>query len=127
MNQEKIRNYLNERYKGDDILTNENFDKILFTAYTFIKVYFPIESLDEDTLSPIVAEEALFISKYDIDFNAYYEYNGLSTFDIAGVVKGTMGDVRGELFPPIVKGMLEKAGIVIQLNIGRVKNQYTYL
>lgn len=127
MNKEKIRNYLNERYNGDDILSNENFDKILFTAYTFISVYFPIEDLDEDTLSPIVAEEALFISKYDIDFNAYYEYAGLKIIDIAGAVKATLSDIKGDIFPPIVKGMLEKAGVFTQLTIGRVKNQYTYL
>lgn len=129
MNKEKIRNYLESRYNAEAILSldNEVFEKILFTAYRLLSTYYSIENVEEDIITPIIAEESLFISKYDVDFNAFYEYSGLQTFDISSAVKGTVMESKNDLFSPIVKAMLEKEGIVSKISVGRVKNHYTYL
>lgn len=129
MNKEKIRNYLENRYGSDEVLnlSEDEFQRLIFTAFSFLSVYFPINSFDEDVVSPIIAEEAIYIKKIDIDFNAYFEYSGLTTFDIAGAIKGTVGNQYNEYFSPIVKAMLEKEGLTSIISIGKVKNQFTYL
>jgi hypothetical protein len=129
MNKEKIRKYLESRYNADKILNldEETFDKILFTAYSLLSTYYSIKDVEEDIISPIIAEQSIFMSKYDIDFDAYYEYSGLSTFDIGSAVKGTVRETKNDLISPIVLAMLEKEGIVNLVSTGRVKNHYTYL
>ena len=129
MNKEKIRKYLESRYNADKILNldEETFDKILFTAYSLLSTYYSIKDVEEDIISPIIAEQSIFMSKYDIDFDAYYEYSGLSTFDIGSAVKGTVREIKNDLISPIVLAMLEKEGIVNLVATGRVKNHYTYL
>lgn len=129
MNKEKIRNYIEKRYNTEEILNldEESRDSIFFTAFVLLSVFYSIEVVDVDIASQIIAEEAIFLSKFNIDFNAYYQYEGLSSFDIAGAIKGSVEFRNNELFSPIVKAMLEREGLVQLVSYSRVKNSYTYL
>jgi hypothetical protein len=77
-----------------------------------LETYYKIdELLVPETRNTIIAEETLFVFKNNTDFEKFYEYEGLSQFNIAGAIAGTVTDDEGKLIPSFVKALLYAAGI----------------
>lgn len=111
---EDIKNYLNGRARAEQILklTDKELEKYVNLALTILETYYKIdELLVPETRNTIIAEETLFVFKNNTDFEKFYEYEGLSQFNIAGAIAGTVTDDEGKLIPSFVKALLYAAGI----------------
>lgn len=111
---EDIKNYLNGRARAEQILklTDNELEKYVNLALIILETYYKIdELLVPETRNTIIAEETLFVFKNNTDFEKFYEYEGLSQFNIAGAIQGTVSDDEGKLIPSFVKALLYAAGI----------------
>lgn len=111
---EDIKNYLNGRARAEQILklSDNELEKYVNLALIILETYYKMdELLVPETRNAIIAEETLFVFKNNTDFEKFYEYEGLSQFNIAGAIQGTVSDDEGKLIPSFVKALLFAAGI----------------
>lgn len=59
----------------------------------------------------IIGQQTLFVFNNNVDFQKFYEYEGLKQFNIAGAIQGTVTDENGSLIPGFVKSLLLAAGV----------------
>jgi hypothetical protein len=73
----------------------------------------------------------LFLYNSNIDLNLFYQYEGLTSFNIGkGAVQGSVDyKNKGDLLSALVKNMLASLGIEekIELADSKVKNSFTWL
>lgn len=71
-------------------LTDEEKARTIFTATEVLKRHYSnLDSLTEDNLNKIIAEEAIYVAANPWAFkNAYNEYEGLSKFEVHDAVGG---------------------------------------
>ena len=133
MTLEKIKAYLDRRINTDDILklSDEELTKYFETSKLILNTFYVIDDIPiEDSKALVYGEEMLFLFNSNIDINLFYQYNGLSTFDIGGAVKGTVDySQRGELIPNLLKAILASLDIPEKMEDPnkRVKNVFTCL
>ena len=133
MTLEKVKTYLNRRINTDDILklSDEELTKYFETSKLILNTFYVIDDIQiDDSKALVYGEEMLFLFNSNIDINLFYQYNGLSTFDIGGAVKGTVDySQRGELIPNLLKAILASLDIPEKMEdpTKRVKNVFTCL
>lgn len=132
MNLTDIKTYLTKRINTEDFLSlsDEELEKYMYTADKLLNTYYKVETIiDEDVYIGILAEEMLFLSKVNIDLNLFYEYNGLTSFNIGGAVQGSVDySNKGNLFSIFVKASLENLGIEKKTDLpeNRTKNIFSW-
>lgn len=130
---EKVKQYLNRRINTEELLKldNDKLEKYFNTASLILNTFYVLDSVSVlDSLALIYGEEMLFLFNSNIDLNLFYQYNGLSTFDIGGAVKGTVDySLKGEYIPAMLKAIL--ASLEVEERIedpnSKVKCAYTCL
>lgn len=133
MTLEKVKAYLDRRINTDDILklSDEELTKYFETSKLILNTFYVIDDIQiDDSKALVYGEEMLFLFNSNIDINLFYQYNGLSTFDIGGAVKGTVDySQRGELIPNLLKAILASLDIPEKMEDPnkRVKNVFTCL
>lgn len=107
---EKIKEYLNRRINTDELLklNNAQLEKYFNTANLILNTFYVMEDVPiEESEALIYGEEMLFLFNANIDLNLFYQYQGLSTFDVGGAIKGTVDySQKGELIAPMLKAIL---------------------
>ncbi len=131
----EIKEYLVSRINAYELLelTDEDLSKYMTTAINILDTFYGIgdyELLDSE-LVPVVAEEMIFLFNSNIDLNLFYQYEGLTSFNIGkGAVQGAVDyKNKGDLFSRYVKAMLERLGIspIVEDPNLKVKNSFTWL
>lgn len=129
-----IKIYLATRINTSEILSesDEVLVQYLTTAERILNTFYYIEQIsDEKDLIAVVAEEMLFLYNSNIDLNLFYQYEGLTSFNIGkGSVQGSVDyKNKGDLLSAMVKAMLASLGIEEKIEIpdSKVKNGFTWL
>lgn len=108
---DKIQQYLNKRARGEALAADIQLEKYIQLSKNILKVYYYIDSVAEQDYIWILAQESLFIYNNNIDLDTFYTYEGLSTFNIAGSIQGTVSDETGSLLSPFVKAICKSLDI----------------
>lgn len=134
MTLDDIKTYLSTRINAEGLLSqsDEELNKFMFTSQNLLGTFYYIEEIKEDSdLAKVVGEEMLFLFNSNIDLNLFYQYEGLTSFDVGnGAIKGSVDyKNKGDLFSAYVKAILASLGIEekIQNPDAKVKNGYTWL
>lgn len=129
-----IKIYLATRINTSEILSesDEVLIQYLATAERILNTFYYMEQITEERdLIAVVAEEMLFLYNSNIDLNLFYQYEGLTSFNIGkGAVQGSIDyKNKGDLLSAMVKAMLASLGIEekIELPDSKVKNGFTWL
>lgn len=133
MNLADIKTYLSTRINASDFLSlsDDELTKYMLTASNLLSTFYKMEDLTDDSiLSRVTGEEMLFLFNSNIDLNLFYYYEGLTSFDIGGAIKGAVDYKNvGDLFSTYVKAILESEGIEERIDSPnkKVKNKFTWL
>ena len=134
MNLNDIKTYLSKRINVSDFLelSDEQLQKYMITAANILDVFYYMDQLkDDQKLAAVIAQEMVFLFHANIDLNLFYQYQGLTTFNIGkSAIQGSVDfKNKGDLFSTYVKAMLQSLGIEekIQLPDSKVKNGFTWL
>lgn len=129
-----IKIYLATRINTSEILSesDEVLIQYLATAERILNTFYYMEQITEERdLIAVVAEEMLFLYNSNIDLNLFYQYEGLTSFNIGkGAVQGSVDyKNKGDLLSAMVKAMLASLGIEekIELPDSKVRNGFTWL
>lgn len=129
-----IKTYLDTRINAVQFLElqDEQLSKYMLTSINLLDTFYIMEELKDDVkLAKVVGEEMLFLFNSNIDLNLFYQYEGLTSFQIGnGAVQGSVDySNKGDLFSPIVKAMLDAFGVEerIESPNARVKSGFTWL
>lgn len=134
MELDKIKLYLATRINSSEFLAEE--DEILLqylaTAQRILNIFYYMEQIiNQNDLIAVIAEQMLFLYNSNIDLNLFYQYEGLTSFNIGkGAVQGSVDyKNKGDLLSALVKNMLASLGIEekIELADSKVKNSFTWL
>jgi len=133
MNLADIKTYLSTRINASDILSlsDAELTKYMSTASNLLNVFYKMEDLTDDSkLALVTGEEMLFLFNSNIDLNLFYQYEGLTSFDVGGAIKGSVDYKNvGDLFSQYVKAFLESEGIEEKIDSPnkKVKHRFTWL
>ena len=133
MNLADIKTYLSTRINASDILSlsDAELTKYMSTASNLLSTFYKIEDLTDDSkLALVTGEEMLFLFNSNIDLNLFYQYEGLTSFDVGGAIKGSVDYKNvGDLFSQYVKAFLESEGIEEKIDSPnkKVKHKFTWL
>lgn len=133
MNLDDTKNYLVTRINSSELLLLSDLEltKYFTTASNLLNTFYKMEDLlDDSILTRVTGEEMLFLFNSNIDLNLFYQYEGLTSFDIGGAIKGAVDYKNvGDLFSTYVKAILESEGIEekIESPNKKVKNKFTWL
>lgn len=128
-----VKAYLSTRINSSDLLLNsdEDLTKYMTTAQNLLNTFYHIENLSDEDLVKVVGEEMLFLFNSNIDLNLFYQYEGLSSFNVGnGAIQGSVDyKNKGDMFSAYVKSILESLGIEekIEQPNSKVRNGYTWL
>jgi len=127
-----IKTYLATRINAEDLLalSDDELTKYMNTSYNLLNTFYKLEEITSaDDLTKVVSEEMIFLFNADIDLNLFYQYEGLTSFDVGGAIKGSVDyKNKGDLFSPFVKAILAALGIEerIESPNSKVKNGFTW-
>jgi len=133
MNLDDIKIYLSTRINSSDLLLLSDFEltKYMSTASNLLSTFYKMEDLTDDSkLALVTGEEMLFLFNSNIDLNLFYQYEGLTSFDVGGAIKGSVDYKNvGDLFSQYVKAFLESEGIEEKIDSPnkKVKHRFTWL
>lgn len=128
-----VKAYLQTRINASDLLSesDQNLTKYMATANNLLSTFYHIENLSDENLSTVVGEEMLFLFNSNIDLNLFYQYEGLTSFNIGnGAIQGSVDyKNKGDFFSAYVKSILESLGIEEKIDQpnSKVRNGYTWL
>lgn len=128
-----VKAYLQTRINSSDLLllSDQELTKYLSTSQNLLGTFYYIENLSDENLTKVVGEEMLFLFNSNIDLNLFYQYEGLSSFNIGnGAIQGSVDyKNKGDLFSTYVKSILESLGIEekIEQPNSKVRNGFTWL
>lgn len=129
-----IKAYLEKRINTADFLAlpDEELEKYMVTAVNLLDTYFHTEQIiDQSKFTIIIGEEMVFLFNANIDLNLFYQYEGLTSFNVGkGAVQGSVDfKNKGDLFSPYVKAVLESLGIEEKVTTpgSKVTNSFTWL
>lgn len=133
MNLDDIKIYLSTRINSSELLLLSDFEltKYLSTATNLLNTFYKMEDLTDDSkLVLVTGEEMLFLFNSNIDLNLFYQYEGLTSFDVGGAIKGSVDYKNvGDLFSQFVRSFLESEGIEEKIDspTKKVKHKFTWL
>lgn len=134
MELDKIKLYLATRINSSEFLAekDEVLLQYLATAQRILNIFYYMEQIiNQNDLIAVIAEQMLFLYNSNIDLNLFYQYEGLTSFNIGkGAVQGSVDyKNKGDLLSALVKNMLASLGIEekIELADSKVKNSFTWL
>lgn len=134
MDLDAIKTYLATRINSGDLLALSNVEltKYMTTAYNLLDTFYKIEDIkNSEDLVKVVSEEMIFLFNSNIDLNLFYQYEGLTSFNVGkGAVQGSVDyKNKGDLFSPFVKAILSALRIEerIESPNSKVKTGFTWL
>lgn len=90
---ENIKLYLSKRINTEEFLSlgDEELEKYMNTSLYLLNTFYDFSKATEDQVRvPIIAEEMLYLSYSNIDFDLFSNYEGLLNFGVEGAVNGTV-------------------------------------
>lgn len=133
MDLDAIKAYLATRINAEDLLALDNVEltKYMTTSYNLLDTFYKIEDIQHsEDLVKVVSEEMIFLFNANIDLNIFYQYEGLTSFNVGkSAVQGSVDySNKGDLFSPFVKAILSALGIEerIESPNSKVKTGFTW-
>lgn len=90
---ENIKLYLSKRINTEEFLSldDEELEKYMNTSLYLLNTFYDFSKATEEVVRvPIIAEEMLYLSYSNIDFDLFSNYEGLLKFGVEGAVNGTV-------------------------------------
>ena len=128
-----VKAYLQTRINSSELLAQSDTEltKYMGTSQNLLNTYYHIETLSDENLTKVIGEEMLFLFNSNIDLNLFYQYEGLTSFNIGnGAIQGSVDyNNKGDLFSTYVKALLESLGVEekIEQPNSKVRNGFTWL